>query len=537
MMRRIVSQLNTRSSDFIANAAHNRQLADELRERQQVTRQVRPQRDLDRLARQDKMFVRDRLEALLDPGTPFLELSTLAANQNYDGEVPGAAQLTGIGIVGGKEVVVHADDASVKGGAWYPESVKKIVRALDIAIENRLPVVHLCDSAGGFLPLQARFFPDRYHAGRIFRNQATLSKMGVPQVALVLGHCTAGGAYIPALSDYSVIVRGTGAIFLGGPPLVKAATGEEVTVDELGGAHMHTSVSGVSDYPAASERHGIAMVREIVASLSPQPKTTIDWIEPEAPYYDPAELYGVIPRDTRVQFDAREAIARIVDGSRFHEYQPGFGSSLVCGFARIHGYKIGILANNGVLFSDSALKGTHFIQLCDKDRTPLLFLQNITGFMVGREYERRGITKDGAKMIMAVTGASVPKFTINVNASFGAGTYGMSGRAFDPRFLFTWPQAQVGVMGAEQAANVLSEVKLRQLAREGNTLTQEEIDRIREPVLADYRRQASAYYATSELWDDGILDPVDTRNALGICISAALNAPISETPHYGVFRM
>ena len=536
-MRRLQSMLDTRGVEFRANVEANRRLSDELRERQKQVRFTRPQRDLDRLARQDKMFVRDRIDMLLDPGTPFLELSTLAANQSYDGDVPGAAQLTGIGIVGGKEVLVHADDASVKGGAWYPHSVKKIVRALDIAIENHLPVVHLCDSAGGFLPLQAQFFPDRYHAGRIFRNQAILSKMGVPQVAVVLGHCTAGGAYIPALSDYSVIVRGTGAIFLGGPPLVKAATGEEVTVDELGGADMHTSVSGVSDYPASSELHGIAIAREIMASLSPRPKTAIDWAEPEDPYYDPAELYGVIPKDNRTQFDIREAIARIVDGSRFHEYQPAFGVSLVCGFARIHGYKVGILGNNGVLFSDSALKATHFIELCDKDRTPLLFLQNITGFMVGKEYERRGITKDGAKMIMAVSGASVPKFTVNVNASFGAGTYGMSGRAFDSRFLFSWPQAQIGVMGAEQAANVLSDVKIRQLAREGKTLSEEAIAAIRDPVLADYRRQASAYYSTSELWDDGILDPVDTRNALGISISAALNAPIPETPHYGVFRM
>jgi 3-methylcrotonyl-CoA carboxylase beta subunit len=536
-MRRIESKIDVNSADFRANADYNTRMAEDLRERQRKARFDRPARDMERLKRQDKMFIRDRLEALLDPGTPFLELSTLAANQAYDGEVPGAAQMTGIGIVGGKEVLIHADDASVKGGAWYPLSVKKIVRAMDIALENHLPVVHMCDSAGGFLPLQSQLFPDRHHSGRIFRNQSLLSKAGVPQVALVLGHCTAGGAYVPALSDYSVIVRGTGAIFLGGPPLVKAATGEEVTVEELGGADMHTSISGASDYPASSELHGIAIVREIMASLSPPRKAQIDWAEPEDPYYDPKELYGIIPRENRMQFDMREAIARIVDGSRFHEYQPNFGTSLICGFARIHGYKIGVLANNGVLFSDSALKGTHFIQLCDKDRTPLLFLQNITGFMVGKEYERRGITKDGAKMIMAVSGASVPKFTVNVNASFGAGTYGMSGRAFDPRFMFSWPQAQIGVMGAEQAANVLSEVKIRQLAREGKTLSKAEIDAIRDPVVADYRNQASAYYATSEIWDDGVLDPLDTRNALGICISASLNAPIPETPHYGVFRM
>ncbi len=536
-MRRFDSTIRTGSDAFQANAAHNRALADELRARQATARHDRPQRDLDRLARQGKLTIRERLDLLLDPGTPFLEFSALAANAAYGGEVPGGGQLTGIGIVAGREVVVHADDSSVKGGAWYPLSVKKIVRALDIAIENRLPVIHLCDSAGGFLPLQAEFFPDRQHAGRIFRNQAILSKMGVPQIAVVLGHCTAGGAYIPALSDYSVIVKGTGAIFLGGPPLVKAATGEVVTVEELGGAAMHTSVSGVADYPAASEAHGIAIAREIMGSLSTPARTIIDSILPEPPAYDPQEIYGILPRDPRSAFDMREIIARMVDGSRFHEYQPAFGTTLICGFARIWGMKVGILANNGVLLSDSALKGAHFITLCDKDRTPLLFLQNITGFMVGKDYERRGITKDGAKMIMAVAGASVPKFTVNVNASFGAGTYGMAGRAFDSRLLFTWPQAQVGVMGAEQAARVLTDVKLRQLEREGLTLSDEEISAIRDPVIAEYAEKASAWYATSELWDDGVLDPVDTRNALAIGLSAALNAPIDPVPHYGVFRL
>ena len=535
-MRRLASLLDVRASDFVANQSHNRRLAAELRDRQNTARHVRPQRDVDRLRQQGKLLVRERIEALLDPGTPFLELSTLAANMAYEGEVPGAAQVSGIGIVSGREVILHADDSSVKGGAWYPLSVKKIVRTLDIAIENRLPVIHLCDSAGGFLPLQAELFADRYLAGRIFRNQSILSKMGVPQVAVVLGHCTAGGAYVPALSDYSVIVRGTGAIFLGGPPLVKAATGEEVGVEELGGADMHTSVSGVADYPASSEMQALAIAREIVGRLERPTKAAVDWAEPEPPAYDPAELYGIIPKDPRVQFDMREVLARIVDGSRFHEYQPEFGKTLICGFARLWGYQIGVLANNGVLFSDSALKGAHFIQLCDKNRTPLVFLQNITGFMVGREYERRGITKDGAKMIMAVSGASVPKFTIVCNGSFGAGTYGMSGRAFDPRFMFSWPQAQVSVMGAEQAAGVLTDVKLRQLAREGRTLDQAEVEAIRRPILDDYRRQSSAYYATSEIWDDGILDPVDTRNALAVAISASLNAPVAS-PSYGVFRM
>ena len=535
-MRKIISSIDTRSSEFLANLAHNRGLAAELKRRQSETRLLRPERDLQRLERQDKMFVRHRIEALLDPGTPFLELSTLAAGEAYGGDVPGAGIVSGIGIVSGREVIIHADDASVKGGAWYPLSVKKIVRTLDIAIENRLPVVHLCDSAGGFLPLQAELFGDRYLAGRIFRNQATLSKMGVPQVAIVLGHCTAGGAYVPALSEYNVIVKGTGAIFLGGPPLVKAATGEEVTVDELGGADVHTRISGTADYPATSERHAIAIAREIVGTFPKRAKAAVDWASPEPPAYDPDELYGVIPRDIKVQFDMREVIARIVDGSRFHEYQPAYGTTLVCGFAHIWGCPVGILANNGVLFNDSALKGAHFMQLCDQNRTPVLFLQNITGYMVGREYEHRGITKDGAKMIMAVSGLEVPKITVVVNGSFGAGNYGMSGRAFDPRFLFMWPQSQISVMGAEQASNVLADIKIRQLARQGETLDAAGIAAIREPILEEYRRQSSAYYSTSEIWDDGILDPVDTRNALAITLSAALNAP-GKDPHYGVFRM
>ncbi len=444
--------------------------------------------------------------------------------------------MTGIGIVSGREVVIRADDASVKGGAWYPLSVKKIVRALDIAIENHLPVIHICDSAGGFLPLQAELFADRYYAGRIFRNQCTLSKMGVPQVSIVVGHCTAGGAYIPGLSEYSVIVRGTGAIFLGGPPLVKAATGEVVTADELGGADLHTQVSGTADYPAATEPEAIAMARDIVAQWSRPDKARIERQEPEPPYYDPEELYGIIPREVKVQFDMREIIARIVDGSRFHEYQPAYGTTLVCGFAHLWGYRVGILANNGVLFNDSSLKGAHFMDLCNRNRTPLVFLQNITGYMVGREYEARGITKDGAKMIMAQIGSVVPKFTVIVNGSFGAGNYGMCGRAFDPRLLFMWPQGQISVMGGEQAAGVLSEIKVKQLEREGRTLSAAEIAAIREPIVEEYTRRSSGYYSTSELWDDGLLDPVDTRNALGIAITCSLNAPIGE-PGYGVFRL
>ncbi|MES2490762.1 MAG: carboxyl transferase domain-containing protein [Pseudomonadota bacterium] len=535
-MKRIESKINTSSADFQANAAHNRKVIEDFRELQRKVRDDRPQRDIDRLRSQNKLLVRERLKLLLDPGTPFLEFSSLAANDAYEGEVPGAACVTGIGIVSGREVVINAGDASVKGGAWYPLTVKKTVRALDIAIENRLPVVHLCDSAGGFLPLQADLFADKYMAGRIFRNQCQLSKMGVQQVSVVLGHCTAGGAYVPGLSDYNVIVRGTGAIFLAGPPLVKAATGEDVSVEDLGGCDMHTSVSGTADYPASSEEEAIAIARDIVAQFKRPQKTHIEWQEPEAPFYDPSELYGVIPKDIKQQFDIREVIARLVDGSRFHEYQPNYGKTLICGYAHLWGYKIGILGNNGVLFNDSSLKGAHFIELCNQNKTPILFLQNITGFMVGREYERRGITKDGAKMIMAVSCSEVPKFTVMCNGSFGAGNYGMSGRAFDSRFLFAWPQSQISVMGAEQAANTLADVKVRQLAKQGKKLTQEDIDAIRDPVLGEFKRKQSAYWSTSEMWDDGILDPADTRNALGIALSASLSAPIGD-PRYGIFRM
>ena len=535
-MRRIESKIDVASNEYRANDAQTRRLLTELRQRQSAARFTRPQRDMDRLARQNKLFVRQRIDLLLDPGTPFLELSTLAANMAYGGEVPCAAIVTGIGIVAGREVIIHADDASVKGGAWYPLSIKKIVRCLDIAIENRLPVIHLCDSAGGFLPLQAELFADRQLAGRIFRNQAILSKMGVPQVAIVLGHCTAGGAYVPALSDYNIIVRGTGAIFLGGPPLVKAATGEEVTVEDLGGADVHTQISGTADYPASTEEEAIAIARELVAQFRQPTKLAVEKVTPEPPYYDPAELYGIIPSDIKVQFDMREVIARIVDGSRFHEYQPAYGTTLVCGYAHIWGMKVGILGNNGVLFNDSSLKAAHFIQLCNQNLVPMIFLQNITGFMVGREYEHRGITKDGAKMIMAVSGSEVPKLTVMINGSFGAGNYGMAGRAFDPRLLFTWPQHQISVMGAEQAANVLAEIKVRQLKQTGEALAAEGIAAIREPILEEYRRQSSAWYSTSEIWDDGVLDPVDTRNALAVGLSAALNTPI-DRPHYGVFRL
>jgi 3-methylcrotonyl-CoA carboxylase beta subunit len=535
-MRRIASKLDTRSDQFRHNDAHNRGLAEALKARQQAVRFERPERDRERLARQGKGFVRERIETLLDPGSPFLELSTLAACDEYDGEVPGAAVVTGIGVVAGREVLIRADDASVKGGAMYPRSVTRIVRALDIAIENRLPVIHICDSAGGFLPLQSELFADKYYGGRTFRNQCILAKLGVPQVAVVLGHCTAGGAYVPALSDYAIIKRGTGGIFLGGPPLVKAATGEVVSHEELGGADVHTRISGTADYAADTEEEALALAAEILGTLSTQPKTAIDQAEPEEPHYDPQELYGLIPADGKVQYDVRELIARLVDASRFHEFQPDYGTTLVCGFARIWGYKVGVLGNNGVLFNDSSLKAAHFIAHCENDRTPLLFLQNITGYMVGKHYEEQGITKDGAKMIMMVACAGVPKFTVIVGGSYGAGNYGMCGRAYDGRFLFSWPNARISVMGAEQAAGVLTELRVQQLNRKGEEPDAAEIDAIRQPILDQYERESDAYFATSRLWDDGILDPVDTRQALGIAIAASLNAPIGE-PRHGVLRL
>lgn len=534
-MSRIRSRLNTDSSEYRENYLASQRRIAEFREKQEAARHLRPPRDVERLHRQGKMLPRERLERLLDPGTPFLELSSLAGNMAYDGEAPGASCITGIGMVSGREVIIHADDSSIKGGAWYPLTVKKIVRCLDIAIENRLPVIHLCDSAGGFLPLQSELFPDKHMAGRMFRNQAILSKLGVKQLALVFGHCTAGGAYIPALSDYAVIVRGTGAVFLAGPPLVKAATGEVVSVDDLGGCDLHTQVSGTCDYPADSEAHAIAIGREIVAQWQHPSRWALGRSAIEEPCYPADELYGIIPDDIKRGFDMREVIARLVDGSRFHEYQPAYGTSLVCGYANLWGWRVGILANNGVLFNDSALKGAHFIELCNQNSTPLVFLQNITGYMVGREYEARGITKDGAKMIMAQSCSVVPKFTVMCHGSFGAGNYGMCGRAYDARLLFAWPNHQIGVMGGEQAARTLAEVKMRQLERTGQPPDQGIIDAVYHETLKAYQEQLSAYYSTSNLWDDGILDPVDTRNALGIAISASLNAPL-EAPGYGVFR-
>ncbi len=534
-MRRIVSNIDTSATSYQANRAHNLKLADELRQRQQAARHERPQRDVDRLHSLKKLLARERLDLLLDAGTPFLELSTLAACRAYGGDVPQAAVIVGIGVVCGREVMVIAGDSSIKGGAWYPHTVTKTARALDIAIENRLPVVHLVDSAGGFLPLQAEVAFGKYRGGRIFRNQCVLSRLGVTQIAVVLGHCTAGGAYVPTLCDYSIIVRGTGAVFLGGPPLVKAATGEDISADELGGADVHTRISGTADYAVDSEAEGIALARELVGTIRHTPKAAHDWRDPEPPFYDPEELYGIIPDDIKKQFDMREVIARIVDGSLFHEFKPDYGNTLVCGYAYLWGFKIGILGNNGVLFSESANKATQFMQLCDRDGVPLLFMHNITGFMIGRDYEHRGISKDGAKLLMVQANVTVPKIALVTHSSAGAGHYAMSSMAWDPRFVFSWPNARVVLMGREQAAKTLAQVKVAALKREGKVPAPEELAAIERQVAEEYDAKSDAYYATSEMWDDGIVDPADTRNALGIALSAALNCPF-EPGRYGVLR-
>ncbi len=535
-MRRIKSNIDTQSATFRAYEKHNNKLMAEFHERQQKARFQRPDRDITRLRRQKKLLVRERIDLLLDPGTPFLELSTLAANMAYDGTVPSAGVVSGIGIISGREILVMASDSSIKGGAWYPLTVKKMVRTLDIAIENHLPMVHLVDAAGAFLPLQSELFPDKYHAGRMFRNQCVLSALGVKQVALVSGHSTAGGAYVPTLCDFSVMVRGTGGVFLGGPPLVKAATGEDVTTDELGGADVHSSISGTADYAVDSEQEGIALVREIIGTFPRETKVAVEKREPEEPYYDAKELYGIIPDDVKQQFDIREVIARIVDGSRFHEFKPDYGPTAICGFAFLYGWKVGIVGNNGVLFSDSAHKCTQFMQICNRDRVPVVFLQNITGFMVGKDYEHGGITKDGAKMLMVQTNLDVPKLTVIINGSFGAGNYAMCGRAYDARFLFSWPNSKISVMGMEQAAKTLTQIRLKALERKGKTLSKNEEKKIYDGIAQDYQEKSDAYYSTSELWDDGIIDPVDTRQALGIALSAALNHEFHETPN-GVLRI
>ena len=484
----------------------------------------------------NKMLVRERIEALLDPDTPFMEFNSLAAYDMFNNKAPAGGVVTGIGIIHGREVILVANDATVTGGTYYPITVKKHLRAQEIAMENNLPCIYLVDSGGAFLPMQDEVFPDREHFGRIFYNQAKMSSMKIPQIAVVMGSCTAGGAYVPAMSDETIIVKGTGTIFLGGPPLVKAATGEEVTAEELGGADVHCKESGVSDHYAHDDPEAIRITRNIVENLNRPEKTYLDIHKPEESAYDIKEIYGVIPKDSRRPFDVKEVIARIVDGSKFHEFKTLYGTTLICGFARIMGYPVGILANNGVLFSESALKGTHFIEICCQRKIPLIFLQNITGFMIGKKYEAGGIAKDGAKMVTAVTCAQVPKFTVIIGGSFGAGNYGMCGRAYGPQQLWMWPNARISVMGGQQAANVLLTVKRDQLWRKGVEMTKKEEKALIDPIIKKYETEGSPYYSTARIWDDGIIDPVDTRMVLGLGISASLNAPIPDWKP-GVFRM
>jgi 3-methylcrotonyl-CoA carboxylase beta subunit len=511
-----------------ANSTAMTALVEDLRRRLATAREGGPARSRDKHTRAGKLLPRERVERLLDPGSAFLEIGALAALDLYDNDAPGAGMIAGIGRVSGTECVIVANDATVKGGTYYPLTVKKHLRAQEIALENRLPCLYLVDSGGAFLPRQDEVFPDREHFGRIFFNQARMSAERIPQLALVMGSCTAGGAYVPAMSDETVIVKGQGTIFLGGPPLVKAATGEEVTAEELGGAEVHARTSGVADHYALDDAHAIAIARDMVAQLDRPLQWGTEVAEPEDPAHDPADLYAIVPQDTRTPYDAREVIARLVDGSRFHEFKALYGETIVCGTARIMGMRVGIIANNGILFSESALKATHFIELCDQRGIPLVFLQNIAGFMVGREYEAGGIAKDGAKMVMAVACTRVPKFTVIVGGSFGAGNYGMCGRAYGPRQLWMWPNARISVMGGEQAATVLSLV--------GTFAGDAERDAFKTTIRDQYEAQGSPYYSTARLWDDGVIDPLDTRAVLALGIAAARHAPLAE-PRYGVFRM
>jgi 3-methylcrotonyl-CoA carboxylase beta subunit len=534
---RIESQVDTRSAEFRENRERNQKAIDAFRERLSKVREGGPPHMHEKHGARGKLFARERVRRLLDPGTPFLELSALAANGMYDDEAPSAGVVTGIGVVHGREVMVIANDATVKGGTYYPITIKKHLRAQDVAMENRLPTIYMTDSGGVFLPRQDGVFPDRFHFGRLFANQARMSAAGIPQICAVMGFCTAGGAYQPAMSDETVQVKGVGTIYIGGPPLVKAATGEVVTAEELGGADVHCRESGVSDHLAQDDAHGLQLVRNIVENLEPARRHPADVHEPEDPHYDPAELLGVMPHDLRKPVEAREVIARIVDGSRFHEFKELYGRTLVTGFARILGQPVGILANNGVLFRESSQKGAHFIELCCQRKIPLLFLQNITGFMIGREYEAGGIARDGAKLVHATANAQVPRFTLIFGASHGAGNYAMCGRGYDPRLLFSWPTSKISVMGGEEAARTLLQVRMDALEAKGKpAMTPEEQEEFKRPILEKYEREGSAYYATARLWDDGIIEPEDTRTTLGLSIAASLNAPIPDH-HFGVFRM
>jgi acetyl-CoA carboxylase carboxyltransferase component len=513
-----------------------RQAVDELRQKLTAVKKGGGEAAVKRHTDRGKLFVRDRVDALIDENTPFLEFSPLAANGMYKDEAPCAGLITGIGVIQGHQAVIVANDATVKGGTYFPITVKKHLRAQEIALQNHLPCVYLVDSGGAFLPLQAEVFPDRDHFGRIFYNQAIMSAQGIYQVAAVLGSCTAGGAYVPAMSDEAVIVRNQGTIFLGGPPLVKAATGEVVSAEELGGADVHCRISGVTDHYAQDDADALRIVRDVFRSIPLPRKQSRQIAEAEEPHHDPADIYSIVPRDARKTYDVRKVIECIVDASWFQEFKALYGTTVVCGFARIWGYPVGIIGNNGVLFSESALKVTHFIELCCQRNVPLVFLQNITGFMVGKRAEHGGIAKDGAKMVSAVANAAVPKFTVIIGGSYGAGNYGMCGRAYGPRQLWMWPNARISVMGGEQAANVLLQVKLDQLAAQGKTMTPEEQQAFTRPTLEKYAHESSAYYSTARIWDDGIIDPVDTRMVLALGISAAMNAPPEET-QFGVFRM
>ncbi len=535
-MDQLTSHIKPTGPEFAANRARMLALLEELRTRTAKAREGGGPRYLERHRDQGKLPVRERIGKLLDPDTPFLELSPLAAWDLYDNEAPSAGIVTGIGRVSGRDVMIVANDATVKGGSYLPMTVKKHVRAQQIALENRLPCVYLVDSGGAFLPLQAEVFPDKEHFGRIFFNQARMSAERIPQIAIVMGSCTAGGAYVPAMSDETVIVKGTGTIFLGGPPLVKAATGEDVTAEDLGGADVHTRLSGVADYLAEDDDHALHLARIIVSTLHTTKSLPADMTPPEAPRYDPEELYGVVNIDPRHPYDVHEVLARLVDGSRFDEFKARYATTVVTGFARLHGFLVGIIANNGVLFSESALKVTHFIELCNLRKVPLVFLQNITGFMVGQQYERGGIAKDGAKMVHAVANSVVPKFTVVIGGSFGAGNYGMCGRAYEPRLLWMWPNSRISVMGGEQAASVLATVKKDQLARAGTPFSADDEAALKAPILKKYDTEGSPYYSTARLWDDGVLDPARTREALALGLSAAYNAPIPDA-RFGIFRM
>ena len=537
IMDRLPTRVNRADADFSKRVEHNSNLINTLRERLEVASNGGGGKYVERHRGRGKLLPRERIERIIDPGTAFLELSPLAAYELYDGRAHSSGIVTGIGLVHGRECLFVANDATVKGGSYYPMTVKKHIRAQTVAHENHLPCIYLVDSGGAFLPMQDEVFPDVNHFGRIFRNQARMSGDDIPQIAAVLGSCTAGGAYVPAMSDESIIVKGNGTIFLAGPPLVKAATGEVVTAEELGGADVHTAQSGVADHFAEDEPEALRLVRNIVENLGPRDLAPAASAEVEPPAHDVEDLLGLIPSDNRTPVDIKEIIARIVDGSRFHEFKSRYGTTLICGFAHIHGHKVGIVANNGILFSESSLKGAHFVELCGQRGIPLVFLQNITGFMVGKAYEAGGIAKDGAKLVTAVSCVNVPKFTVIIGGSHGAGNYGMCGRAYDPRFLFIWPNSRISVMGGPQAADVLATVKQDQRAREGMPAMEgEELEEFRKPILDKYETEGSPYYSTARLWDDGIIDPRDTRDILGLCLAAARNAPLPNDK-FGVFRM